>query len=38
LVASACLGAREPDAPPLERMVSMGAAIQNLLLGAHAIG
>ena len=38
MVAVACLGPREPDTPPLERMVSMGAAIQNLLLGAHAIG
>jgi len=38
LVAIARLGAREPDTPPLERMVSMGAAIQNLLLGAHAMG
>jgi nitroreductase len=38
LVAIACLGPREPDIPPLERMVSMGAAIQNLLLGAHAMG
>ena len=38
LVAVACLGAREPDTPALERMVSMGAAIQNLLLGAHAMG
>ena len=38
LVAVACLGPREPDTPPLERMVSMGAAIQNLLLGAHAMG
>ena len=38
LVAIACLGPREPDTPPLERMVSMGAAIQNLLLGAHAMG
>jgi len=38
LVAVACLGAREPDTPSLERMVSMGAAIQNLLLGAHAMG
>ena len=24
--------------PTLERMVTMGAAIQNLLLGAHAMG
>lgn len=38
LVAIACLGPREPNTPPLERMVSMGAAIQNLLLGAHAMG
>lgn len=38
IVAIACLGIREPDTPALERMVSMGAAIQNLLLGAHAMG
>ncbi len=38
MVAVACLGRREPDTPALERMVSMGAAIQNLLLGAHAMG
>ena len=38
MVAVACLGRREPDTPSLERMVSMGAAIQNLLLGAHAMG
>ena len=38
LVAVACLGPREPNTPLLERMVSMGAAIQNLLLGAHAMG
>jgi nitroreductase len=38
LVAIARLGPREPDIPPLERMVSMGAAIQNMLLGAHAMG
>ncbi len=38
LLALACLGPREPNTPPLERMVSMGAAIQNLLLGAHAMG
>jgi nitroreductase len=38
LVVIAGLGSREPDTPPLERMVSMGAAIQNLLLGAHAMG
>jgi len=38
LIAVACLGPREPNTPALERMVSMGAAIQNLLLGAHAMG
>lgn len=38
LLAIARLGSREPDTPPLERMVSMGAAIQNLLLVAHAMG
>ena len=38
MVAVACLGPREPDTPALERMVCMGAAIQNLLLGAHALG
>lgn len=38
LVAVACLGPREPDTPSLERMVSMGAAVQNILLGAHAMG
>lgn len=38
MVAVACLGPREPDIALLERMVSMGAAIQNLLLGAHAMG
>jgi nitroreductase len=38
LVAVACLGPREPDTPALERMISMGAAIQNFLLGTHAMG
>ena len=38
LVAVARLGPREPDIPALERMVSLGAAIQNMLLGAHALG
>lgn len=38
LVAVACLGRREPDVPPLERLVSLGAAIQNVLLGAQAMG
>ena len=38
MVAVARLGPCEPDTPALERMVSMGAAIQNILLGAHAMG
>lgn len=38
MVAVACLGPREPDIPRLERMISMGAAVQNVLLGAHALG
>jgi nitroreductase len=38
LVAIARLGPREPDTPVLERMVSMGAAVQNILLGAQAMG
>jgi len=38
MVAVACLQPRVPNTPPLERMVAMGAAIQNLLLGAHAMG
>ena len=38
LAAVACLGDSEPNTPPLERMISMGAAIQNVLLGAHAMG
>ena len=38
MVAVACLDTREPNTPALERMVSMGAAIQNILLGAHALG
>lgn len=38
MVAVACLGPREPEVPRLERMISMGAAVQNLLLGAHALG
>ena len=31
-------GAGAPQIPPLERAVSFGAAIQNILLGAHAMG
>lgn len=38
LLAVACLGPREPDIPSYERLVSLGAALQNLLLGAHALG
>ena len=38
LIAIARLGPAEPDIPSLERVVSMGAAIQNILLGAHAMG
>jgi nitroreductase len=38
LIAIARLGPCEPDIPSLERLVSMGAAIQNMLLGAHAMG
>lgn len=38
LLAVACLGPREPDIPATERLVSLGAALQNLLLGAHALG
>ncbi len=32
------LGPSEPDIDPLERMVSVGAAIQNFLLCAHSMG
>jgi nitroreductase len=38
MVVVACLGPREPDIPRLERMISVGAAVQNLLLGVHAMG
>ncbi len=38
LVAVARLGTREPNIDPLERMISMGAAVQNILLGAAALG
>jgi nitroreductase len=38
MVVVACLGTRDPDIPALERLVSVGAAVQNLLLGAHALG
>lgn len=32
------LGPSEPPIPVLERMVSVGAAVQNMLLMAHALG
>lgn len=38
VIAVARLGPRDPDIPALERMVSMGAGIQNILLGAQAMG
>lgn len=37
-MAIARLGHCEPDIEPLERMVSVGAAIQNFLLCAHSLG
>lgn len=38
MLAVARLGPCEPDIPVLERMVAVGAAIQNLLLSAHSQG
>lgn len=38
VLAVARLGTCEPPIPVLERMVSVGAAIQNLLLSAHSLG
>ena len=38
MLAVACLETREPNTPALERLVSMGSAVQNILLGAHAMG
>lgn len=38
LLAIAQLGVAEPDIPALERMVSFGCALQNMLLSAHAMG
>ena len=38
LIAIAKLSADNSGIPALERMVSLGAAIQNILLGAHAMG
>ncbi|MEO8169538.1 MAG: nitroreductase [Oxalobacteraceae bacterium] len=38
LLAITRLGPAEPDIPALERMVSLGCALQNMLLSAHAMG
>ena len=38
MLAVARLGADAPEIPPAERLVSLGCAIQNLLLGAQALG
>lgn len=32
------LGPAEPDIPPIERVISLGCAIQNILLSATAMG
>ncbi len=37
-LAVARLGVCEPDIDPLERLVSLGAALQNILLAAHGMG
>lgn len=37
MLAVACLGQCESDIPVLERMVSVGCAIQNILLTAHSM-
>jgi len=37
MLAAARLGPCEPDIPILERMVSVGCAIQNILLSAHSM-
>jgi len=38
MLAVALLGEHAPEIPPAERLVSLGCAIQNILLGAHALG
>jgi nitroreductase len=38
MLAIARLGRARSDIPALERMVSMGCAVQNILLAAHALG
>lgn len=37
MLAIARLGTEEPNTPPLERMISMGCAIQNILLSAQSM-
>ena len=38
MLAVARLGIEEPNTPSLERMISMGCAVQNILLSAQAMG
>jgi cobalt/nickel transport system ATP-binding protein len=38
MLAVARLGAADPDIPAAERLVSLGCALQNMLLAAHAMG
>ena len=38
MLAVARLGTADPDIPAAERLVSLGCAIQNMLLAAHAMG
>lgn len=38
MLAVARLGTADPDIPAVERLVSLGCAIQNMLLAAHAMG
>lgn len=38
MLAIAKLGPAQPETPAVERLVSLGAALQNLLLLAHAMG
>jgi nitroreductase len=38
MLAVARLGPAQPDTPPAERLVALGAALQNLQLLAHAMG
>jgi nitroreductase len=38
VLAVARLGAADPDIAPFERLVSLGCAVQNMLLSAHSMG